>query len=127
MTHEQIANDLLTPLWRGIAPEYKKKYRIDIWEQFTNRIRSASYTTARLPVFLETITTRLGISLHATDLEKVMAIIQSLEAPTILTLLRNDTVLLVALVRLANEERKEQWEKKTKQKKERSSDANADL
>jgi len=113
MTHEQLATDLLTPLWRGISPDYKKRYVYGIWQQFEDNLRSAAYT-AKLSTFLAKITQRLGIAIFADDTEKVAAVMQCGEEKAILKMLRDETTLLVLLVRVANEERKE----KARQRKE---------
>lgn len=114
MTHEEIADGLLTPLWRGIPSEYKKKYAKNIWEQFQNNIRSAAYT-ARAPEFLSKITQRLGIVFGA-EIESVTGIINAGHDRELLKMLREDTTLLVLLVRVANEERKEAYKKRQEAK-----------
>lgn len=113
MTHEQLATDLLTPLWRGISPDYKRRYVFSVWPQFEDNLRSAAYT-ARLSTFLAKITQRLGIIIFTADAEKVALVIQCEEEKTVLRMLREETTLLVLLVRVANEERKEKYEKKHK-------------
>jgi hypothetical protein len=115
MTHEQLATDLLTPLWRGINPDYKRRYVFNIWQQAEDNIRSAAYTS-KLSTFLAKITQRLGIVLYADDTEKVAGVIQSGEDKAILKMLRDETALLVLLVRVANEERKEKAKKRIERK-----------
>jgi hypothetical protein len=110
MTHEEVAEGLLTPLWRGIPSEYKAKYARNIWEQFENNIRSSAYT-ARAPEFLSKMALRLGIVITV-GLDSVAGIINSGNDRELLKMLREDTTLLVLLVRVANEERKEEWKKK---------------
>ena len=122
MTHEQLATDLLTPLWRGISPDYKRKYARTIWQQFEDQLRSAAYT-AKLSTFLSKITQRLDIVLHKEETEKVAAVIGGNDDKTILKMLRDETTLLVLLVRVANEERKEKFAKKGK--KEEREDGNS--
>lgn len=106
MTHEELAERLLTPLWRGIDTDYKRKYARGIWTQWEDNIRSAAYT-AKLSTFLSKITIRLAIEIHKDDTESVSRVIQSGEDKAILKMLRDETTLLVLLVRVANEERKE--------------------
>lgn len=111
MLHEHLATDLLTPLWRGISPDYKSKYRRNIWQQFEDNLRSAAYT-AKLSTFLAKLTTRLGIEVRGEDAEKVAAVIQCGEDKSLLKMLRDETALLVLLVRVANEERAEKYRQK---------------
>ena len=115
MTHEQLATDLLTPLWRGISPDYKKRYVYGIWAQFEDNLRSAAYT-AKLSIFLAKIIQRLGITIYVDDIEKVTAVIQCGDDKAVLKMLRDETALLVLLVRVANEERKEKAKKKAERK-----------
>ena len=115
MTHEQLATDLLTPLWRGISPDYKKRYVYGIWQQFEDNLRSAAYT-AKLSTFLTKVTQRLGIVIYIDDTEKMAAVIQCGDDKAVLKMLRDETTLLVLLVRVANEERKEKTKKKAERK-----------
>lgn len=111
MTHEELADRLLTPLWRGIDPDYKRKYARGIWQQWEDNLRSAAYT-AKLSMFLSKITTRLAIDIHKDDTESVAGVIQSGDDKAVLKMLRDETTLLVLLVRVANEERKEKAKKR---------------
>lgn len=103
--HERISLELLSPIWRGIPSDYKSKYSYTIWDQFENNIRSAAYT-ARLPVFLQHISTRLGVSLKDKDIGCATAILNTGQDREILKLLREETAYLVLLTRLENESHK---------------------
>lgn len=124
MTHEQLATELLTPLWRGISPDYKKHYSYGIWQQFEDNVRSAAYTSS-LPVFLAKIMARLGVVIYADDTEKVSAVIQCGDDKAVLKMLRDETALLVLLVRVANEERKEKARRR--QEPEKKEEAHEDV
>lgn len=119
MKNEQIANDLLTPLWLGIDSDYKRKYSYSVWQQFEDNIKSAAYTST-LSKFLSIIKQRLNIEVKSADTEKITAIINSGEDKAVLNALRGDTALLVLMVRVANEEKneikKQAFEKKKKEK-----------
>lgn len=110
MEHEKIASDLLTPLWQGIQSDYKAKYARTVWQQFENQIKSAAYTE-KLSLFLSRITERLNISIGESHTVKVAAFIQCGDDKMVLKMLRDDTALLVLLVRVANEERREKTAK----------------
>lgn len=113
MDDERLVSDLLTPLWQGISPDYKRQYARNIWGQFEDNIRSAAYT-AQLSKFLEKITLRLNIDIRQEYVEQVAAVINCGEDRAVLKSLREETALLVLLVRAANEERREKYETKHK-------------
>lgn len=113
MTHDELAESLIAPLWRGISNDYKRKYSLKIWQQFEDNLRSAAYTS-RASEFLSRITTRLGIEIAAADVKKVADTINSGADKQILKMLREDSSLLVLLVRVANEEKKEKFKMKQK-------------
>lgn len=76
MTHEELALQLITPLWRGVNPEYKRKYARSIWQQYEDNLRSAAYT-AKLSTFLAKITARLSIQIHKEETESITTVIKS--------------------------------------------------
>ena len=106
MTHQEIAENLLTPIWRGIPESYKKKYLRNIWQQFEDNIKSAAYTST-LSKFLSNISTRLGVALSESDSGKVVSITTSGDDRSALKMLRDEATLLVLMVRIANDERKQ--------------------
>jgi hypothetical protein len=108
MEHQEIAERLLWPLWRGIDPSYKSKYRASIWQQFEDNIRSAAYTS-RLARFVDEMTRKLSIQIRADDVANVQAVVASGDDRAILKLLRDETTLLVLYVRMRNEERKAEF------------------
>lgn len=123
MTHEELAIQLVTPLWRGIHPDYKRKYARSIWQQWEDNLRSAAYT-AKLSTFLAKITARLSIEIHKEDTESVTTVMLSGNDKAILKMLREETTLLVLLVKVANEERKAKFEAKKKIKETVNADLN---
>lgn len=116
MDHQAIANNLLGPLWSGIDADYKRKYSYSIWQQFEDQIRSAAYT-GLLSTFLSKITQRLGILIEGKDAERVNAVVRSGEDKAILKSLRDETTMLVLMVRLVNEEKREELKLKKERKK----------
>lgn len=109
MTHEQIAERLLWPLWRCVDADYKRKYARDIWNQFEGAIKSSAYTS-NLRVFLANIQQRLQITIETQFVEDIAFVIQSGMDEEILTDLREETTYLVLLVRLKNETKKQDYE-----------------
>lgn len=98
MTLEQIAESIISPLWQGIDSDYKRKYSYTIWTQFEDQIRSAAYTS-RLSLFLSKMTQRLGITLNERDVKRVVDAVGFGGDREVLHALRDDTALLVLMVR----------------------------
>lgn len=113
MTNQEIAERLLYPIWRGVPDGYKSKYARNIWEQFQSQIRSAAYTS-RLSTFFDVLCRRLDIRLRKDGLQIVQAVLTSGHDRAILKALRDETALLVLLVRVMNEERREAIEQEQK-------------
>jgi hypothetical protein len=105
MEVQQIVDGLLWPLWRGLDSGYKTKYAMNIWQQFEDAIKSAAYT-GKLATFVQTLTQRLNIAIRAEDVESATAVLSSGDDRAILKTLREETTLLVLMVRLKNEDRK---------------------
>jgi hypothetical protein len=99
------ALQLVAPLWRGLDPDYKGKYRRTIWGQFENQIRSAAYTTT-LSLWYSRICARLPIDLREADGAAVQAIVLGGEDRTLLRLLRDEAPTLVTMLRVENEARR---------------------
>lgn len=102
--HEQGAQ-LLWAVWRGMPPDYKSRYRRTIWQQFENEVRAAAYTS-RLGKFINSLCRKLGVTLNAS----VEPILNSGQDRALLKLLRDETTLLVLMVRVRNEARRDEWE-----------------
>jgi len=105
MTPELITENLLTPIWRGIPADYKSKYRQNIWQQFEDNIRSAAYTS-RLATWFDTICRRLDVQIRPEHAAQIAQLFNARLDRAILRALREETTLLVLMVRVANEERK---------------------
>jgi hypothetical protein len=107
MEHEQVATDLLGPIWRGLDAEYKRKYARSIWDQFEANVRSAAYTS-KLSTWYDGLSRKLTFMIRKDDAPLVEAALRNGGDRRILKALREETALLVLMVRVANEERKEQ-------------------
>lgn len=91
--------------------DYKSRYRMSIWQQFEDRVRSAAYTSS-LGRFVNSLCLSLGaaIGTNKLDREKADRILNSGNDGALLKLLRDETTLVVLMVRVANQERREEWE-----------------
>jgi hypothetical protein len=98
-------------LWRGASDAYKAKYARNIWAQFEERTRSSAYT-ASLPRFLEALCSKMQVEIRTDDLASVHSALSEYDPHATLSALRGETTALVVLVRLRNEERKSDFEKK---------------
>jgi hypothetical protein len=96
------ATALLLPIWAGIQPEYKSKYKFTIWRQFEDQVRSAAYTTT-LSLFLSRICSRLNVTLHDDALTDICMIVRGGQDREVLRVLRDESAYIVTRVRLANE------------------------
>lgn len=107
LTQEQVAEKLLWGLWRSISEDYKMKYPRDIWEHFENAIKSASYTGS-LKGFLSLFQRRLPLDLQAKYIKDIKKVVDSGQDEEILNWLRTESTYMMMLVRLANQQRKEE-------------------
>jgi hypothetical protein len=107
----QMGASLLTPIWRGVPADYKRKYAMTIWRQFEDNIRSAAYTSS-LSKFVNTICSRLQVKIAADDVEAVEHTVSSGNDRELLRLLRDEATMLVLMVRIANDRRRDEWEAK---------------
>ena len=107
--HERAA-DLLEIVWRGIPADYKSRYRMTIWRQFEDNIRSAAYT-ANLGKFINSLCSKLQASIGRNDEEReiAQAVLNSGKDKEFLKLMREQTTLLVLMVRVRNQKRREAW------------------
>ncbi len=108
--HEQAA-ELLGIIWRGVPADYKRRYRMNIWQQFEDNIRAAAYTS-NAGKFVNSLCLKLGANIGRNSEDRMLAdaILQEMDAKSLLKLLREETTLLVLMVRVANQERREKWE-----------------
>ena len=108
--HERIA-DLLEIIWRGIPADYKSRYRRTIWQQFEDQVRSAAYTS-RLGTFVNSLCSKFQATVGTRDeeREKAEAILNNGQDRSLLKLIREETTLLVLMVRVRNQARQEEWE-----------------
>jgi len=113
---DKIVETLIFPMWRGIDPEYKSKYKRDIWQQFENGLRSAA-STSKLSTFFETFKMRFNIVIRAEHRSNILAGLQ-LDDEKTLTHIREDTAILVLLCQTLNNERKENYEQALKAREE---------
>jgi hypothetical protein len=106
ITQQQVAEQLLWPLWRCVSDDYKKRYAREVWEHFENAVRSAAYT-GKLRTYLSNFQARIPTELQAQYTPAIVAVVDSGCDDDILNWLRDDTTYLCLLVRLMNQERKE--------------------
>jgi hypothetical protein len=105
----QKAADLLGLIWKGTPAEYKSRYRRTIWQQFEDQVRSAAYTS-NAGKFLNSLCLKLGADLgtNAEDRVQTNQILGSIDGRELLRLLREETTLIVLMVRVANQGRQEE-------------------
>jgi len=104
MTHEDVVCTLLTPIWRGLDADYKRKYARTIWQQFEDALRSAAYTSS-LARWYETLGRKLALRVRSEDQAAIASVLGSGDDRALLRMIRDETSYLVVLVRVANDER----------------------
>ena len=97
---------MLYAVWGGIPTDYKVKYARNIWDQFQGAILTAAYTD-NLAKFVNRLCSRFGAVIPEKFRARALALLNSGEDQEVLRRLREETVLLVMMVRALNEERKE--------------------
>ena len=108
--HEKAAG-LLTAVWKGIPRSYKSRYRRNIWQQFEDNVRSAAYTS-NLGKFFNKLCLQMQAQVAGADTGAVERILNGGNDRDLLKLMREETTLVVLMVRVANQERQEQWKAK---------------
>jgi len=108
ITQENTAEMMLWGLWRGLADEYKDRYKKEVWEHFENAVRAASYTD-KLSIFIENFKRRLPCQIQSQHKKDLLKIVQSGKDYEVLDCLRTETTYIVLLVRVKNEDRKESF------------------
>jgi molybdopterin converting factor small subunit len=106
ITSELIADKFVWSVWDSVSRDYKQQYARDIWNQFENALRSASYTDS-LKVFLTNFQKRIPAEIKAEVQKDIVEVINLKKDEKVLNILRNETTYLVMLARIRNQERKE--------------------
>ena len=107
----KMAADLLMVVWRSIPADLKSRYRRTIWRQFEDQIRSAAYTSS-LGKFVNSLCLKLGANLgrNQAERDRAEAILNSGQDRELLKAFRDETTLLVLMVRVENQKRRDEWE-----------------
>jgi hypothetical protein len=95
-------------LQEPLPADYKSRYRRTIWQQFEDQVRSAAYTN-NLGKFLSSLCLKLDaeIGTNAGDRERANELLAGIDGRDLLRLLREESTLVVLMVRVANQERQE--------------------
>lgn len=114
MTQEELRNQaalLMLQIWQGIGSDLKSRYRMSIWDQFENQIRSAAYTN-NLGKFVNSLCSKLDATVgkNAEGRAQAERILNSGLDRQLLKVLREETVLVVLMVRIEMQARREEYE-----------------
>lgn len=104
---KQDAATLLLAVWAGIPAEYKTAYARNIWEQFQGAVVVAAYTN-NLGKFTNSLCSRFNAAIPQFKTDEAEGVLNGGNDKEILKLFREETVLIVLMARVANEERKQQ-------------------
>lgn len=80
-------------------------------------MRAAAYTS-NLGKFVNSLCSKLQVQIGAEDSAEAESILNSGTDRALLKLLREETTLLVLMVRVANQERREEWEARQAERRE---------
>jgi hypothetical protein len=113
---EALVAQLLTPIWRCIDSDYKRKYSMTIWSQFEAAIKACARERS-MPLVLEKLCKKLPVEINGESAAAIAAVATSDDSAKMLRIMRTETTLLVVMVRLENEARKPaQFKKETGKK-----------
>ena len=99
---------MLAAIWRGIPNDYKSRYRRNIWQQFEDNVRSSAYTS-NLGKFVSSLCLKLQAQISGENSMNVEQVLNGGHDRVLLKLLREETTLIVLMVRVANQDRQEAW------------------
>lgn len=108
MTHEEIAENLLFPLWRCLSADFKQRYKGDAWGIFENFIRSAA-CCGTLIAFFDKFKRLAPMEWQHQYESKVISVLQSGQDETVLGAMRSECSYLILLTRVQNEAHKEKF------------------
>jgi len=109
---------MLDIVWQGIPNSYKSTYRQTIWQQFEDNIRDAAGTNNNLGRFINSLCLGLNATpgKNADDRKALLEILNDGNDKAIMKLMRNETLRLVLMVRVRNQERQEEWKATQKER-----------
>lgn len=90
-----LAADLLLAIWKGIPADYKRRYRLNVWKQFEERVRSASCQTNSLGRFVNLVCSSFDVNIQ--DVDVVVSILEQDNDAALLKMLRDETTLIIWL------------------------------
>lgn len=107
----QVASVLLGAVWKKIDPEYKSKYRAEIWRQFEERLQTSARITPNLTSFLSKFCTLFQVAEIGIDADERLEVERILAGgygnpDDILYGLRRDPQVCVLLLRNRLDEEK---------------------
>jgi len=103
LTHEEIAEKLLYPMWRCVPADYKERYRADAWTHFENFVRSAA-AKKDLKQFFEQFKRTMPFEWQQQFSKPVLGIINCGRDREALGMIRSECAYLILLVRQLNED-----------------------
>lgn len=105
-THQQIASELLFPLWRCVAEKFKTDNPKDVWRYFENFIKTSA-TSSDLPNFFGAFKRLCPFDwLHKYEKPILEFIAKSNDGDVLEILRGDDCAFCVLLTRQLNQERK---------------------
>lgn len=103
MTHEEIVQNMLYPIWESIDTDFKRKYRSDTWNVFENFIKTSACAES-LSLFYEKLNRLLPMDLKPKHKSTIIGMLSSGQDYIVLNLLRTECSYLVLLTSAMNNE-----------------------
>ncbi len=92
--------DILQAIWNSVDwQSFPQSLRVKVYDLFASRIKSAALTSS-LPIFVETLCKKMGV--RSISNEKIVDVIKDKKNNALLKLFREETALLVLMMRERN-------------------------
>ncbi len=101
----EMAADLIWIIWKSVPATYKSRYRANIWRQLEDNVRGSAYTN-NLSKFANDVCAKFDTTLgrNVEDRQRALNILRSGNDRRLLQLLRDETTVIVLMVRVRNQE-----------------------
>ena len=111
MSQEEIAENLLFPIWRCIDEDFKNKYKGDAWGIYENFLKTSA-CNENLKQFFEKLKRLMPMNWQHQYESQILSVLQSGKDNEVLNTIRTGCSYLVLLTRALNNERKQTLKEK---------------
>jgi hypothetical protein len=109
---EEMASEFIVPIWQSVDSDYKRKYALNIWQQFEDSLKSSA-SVKDLSSFYSRLKRRLNIEPNKENASKIVNFIARYDnSKEVMDILRTKSPYIVLVCRAINEQAKEARELK---------------